>query len=76
LPSSHPVSRRWRGDVPPPEEEGGKGEWDGYGEFKVVVLVHGSVRDAERLRNSWAERAEKEGVVIVAPLWPGTLDAS
>ena len=76
LPSSHPVSRRWRGDVPSPQGEGGKGEWDGYGEFKVVVLVHGSVRDAERLRNSWAERAEKEGVVIVAPLWPGTLDVS
>jgi hypothetical protein len=69
LPSSHPVSRRWRGDVP---ESG----WDGYGEFKVVVLVHGSVRDAERLRNSWAERAEEEGIVIVAPLWPGTLDVS
>jgi hypothetical protein len=34
------------------------------------------VRDAERLRNSWAERAEKEGIVIVAPLWPGTLDVS
>jgi hypothetical protein len=26
--------------------------------------------------NSGAERAEKEGVVIVAPLWPGTLDVS
>lgn len=74
LPSSHPVSRRWMGDVP--ERQDGKGEWDGYGEFKVVVLVHGSVRDAERLRNSWAERAEKEGVIIVAPLWPGTLDVS
>jgi len=72
LPSSHPVSRRWVGDVP--ETQNGQGEWDGYGEFKVVVLVHGSVRDAERLRNSWAERAEKEGVVIVAPLWAGTLD--
>jgi hypothetical protein len=74
LPSSHPVSRRWVGDVP--ETQNGHGEWDGYGEFKVVVLVHGSVRDAERLRNSWAERAEKEGVVIVAPLWAGTLDVS
>jgi hypothetical protein len=74
LPSSHPVSRRWMGDVP--ETQDGQGEWDGYGEFKVVVLVHGSVRDAERLRNSWAERAEKEGVVIVAPLWAGTLDVS
>lgn len=74
LPSSHPVSRRWMGDVP--ETQNREGEWDGYGEFKVVVLVHGSVRDAERLRNSWAERAEKEGVVIVAPLWPGTLDVS
>lgn len=74
LPSSHPVSRRWVGDVP--ETQNGQGEWDGYGEFKVVVLVHGSVRDAERLRNSWAERAEKEGVVIVAPLWAGTLDVS
>jgi hypothetical protein len=62
------------GDVPGTQE--GQGEWDGYGEFKVVVLVHGSVRDAERLRNSWAERAEKEGVVIVAPLWAGTLDVS
>ena len=72
LPSSHPVSRRWVGDVP--ETQNGQGEWDGYGEFKVVVLVHGSVRDAEMLRNSWAERAEKEGVVIVAPLWAGTLD--
>jgi poly(3-hydroxybutyrate) depolymerase len=50
------------------------GEWDGYGEYKVVVLIHGSVRDAERLRNSWAERAEEEGVVIIAPLWAGTLD--
>jgi poly(3-hydroxybutyrate) depolymerase len=62
------------GDIPEPQN--GKGEWNGYGEFKVVVLVHGSVRDAERLRNSWAERAEQEGVIIVAPLWPGTLDVS
>jgi hypothetical protein len=76
LPSSHPVSRRWRGDVPASLKQGGRGDWDGYGEFKVIVLIHGSVRDAERLRNSWAERAEREGVVIVAPLWPGTLDVS
>jgi hypothetical protein len=80
LPSSHPVSRRWRGDVPSSSSsslgQGGRGEWDGYGEFKVIALIHGSVRDAERLRNSWAERAEREGVVIVAPLWPGTLDVS
>lgn len=73
LPTSHPVSRRWRGDVPPPLNRDGA-EWDGYGEYKVVVLIHGSVRDAERLRNSWAERAEEEGVVIIAPLWAGTLD--
>jgi hypothetical protein len=71
IPSSHPVSRRWRGDV-----EEYWDHWDGYGEFKVVVLIHGSVRDAERLRNSWAERAEKEGVVVVAPLWPGRIDVS
>jgi hypothetical protein len=75
LPTSHPVSRRWKGDLPPSKPEGsGAGEWDGYGEFKVVVLIHGSVRDAERLRNSWSERAEREGVVIIAPLWAGTLD--
>lgn len=71
IPSSHPVARRWRGDV-----ENCSDQWDGYGEFRVVILVHGSVRDAERLRNSWAERAEREGVVIIAPLWPGRLDVS
>lgn len=72
LPSSHPVARRWHGDE---ECHGSNGDrWDGYGVFKVVVLIHGSVRDAERLRNSWAERAEREGVVIVAPLWPGRVD--
>lgn len=87
VPSSHPVSRRWHGDLDlglGRVDEGGTGNgtgierdvWDGYGEFQVVVLIHGSVRDAERLRNSWAERAEREGVVIVAPLWPGRIDVS
>lgn len=75
VPSSHPVSRRWHSDIT--DQQGTNGaDWDGYGEFKVVVLIHGSVRDAERLRNSWAERAEKEGVIIIAPLWPGRLDVS
>lgn len=74
LPSSHPVSRRWHGDLG--KDVAGEGGWDGCGEFKVVVLIHGSVRDAERLRNSWAERAEREGVVVVAPLWPGRIDVS
>lgn len=75
LPSTHPVSRRWYGDVEECRANYGN-RWDGYGVFKVVVLTHGSVRDAERLRNSWAERAEREGVVIVAPLWPGRIDVS
>lgn len=73
LPSSHPVSRRWS---PHDDTDEGRVNWDGFGEFKVVVLIHGSVRDAERLRNSWAQRAEREGVVIVAPLWPARLDVS
>lgn len=74
VPSSHPVSRRWHGDQG--DDDGTGSGWDGYGEFKVVVLIHGSVRDAERLRNSWAERAERQGVVVIAPLWPGTIDVS
>jgi poly(3-hydroxybutyrate) depolymerase len=38
--------------------------------------MHGSSRDAEGLRNRWAQLAEKEGFVVLAPLFPVDMDVS
>ncbi|GFZ49750.1 hypothetical protein JCM24511_07153 [Saitozyma sp. JCM 24511] len=61
IPSSHPISRKAQGE-----------DTDGRGTkaFPLVVLAHGSGRDAEQLRNRWSDEAEKEGFVVLAPLFP------
>lgn len=38
--------------------------------YPLVVLVHGSNRDAETLRNQFADFAEAHQVVVLAPLFP------
>ncbi len=44
---------------------------DAPGDYELVVAVHGTARDATRLRNEFIDFAEREQVVIVAPLFPG-----
>lgn len=63
IPTTHPLSQlRQTGSldhVIPPS-----------GAFPLVILVHGSDRDAESLRNRWADWAETRKVVLLAPLFP------
>lgn len=92
IPSSHPVSQRKRGEsstaLPRSRTNGhasnGKGNGhamngNGHGEerqFPLVVCIHGSHRDAEGLRDRWADLAEREGFVVLAPLFPVDMDVS
>lgn len=61
IPSSHPISRKAQGEDT---------DSSGTKAFPLVVLAHGSGRDAEQLRNRWSDEAEKEGFVVLAPLFP------
>ena len=89
IPSSHPVSRRKRGEISPTpsttngdsnnghpnglgHSNGANGDGNGNQErrYPLVVCMHGSSRDAEGVRNRWADLAEREGFVVLAPLFP------
>lgn len=85
VPRAHPVTRRSRGEdigpdgnivgppvpistsptsvitpsVPPPKRG-----------FPLLAVMHDSSRDAEKLRDHWAEMAEEEGVVVLSPHFP------
>lgn len=91
IPSTHPVSRRKRGEQAGPprlNRSNGNGHTsnsNGNGhaqleaeekEYPLVVCMHGSSRDAEGLRNRWAQLAEKEGFVVLAPLFPVDMGVS
>ena len=67
IPSSHPVSRRKRG------EDVKNGESSSAIQqriFPLVVCVHGSARDAQGVRDRWVDMAEREGFVALCPLFP------
>lgn len=38
--------------------------------FGLMVAVHDSKRDAERLRDEWADVAEREGCILISPCFP------
>lgn len=95
IPSTHPVSRRKRGESAPPlwshqhgngHTANGKSNGNGHAPpaqedeeekmYPLVVCIHGSSRDAEGLRNRWAQLAEKEGFVVLAPLFPVDIEVS
>lgn len=44
--------------------------------YPLVVCMHGSSRDAEGVRNRWADLAEREGFVVLAPLFPVDINVS
>jgi hypothetical protein len=73
IPSSHPVSRRKRG-----EDVNRKGACSSTAAhttpFPLVVCIHGSARDAQGVRDRWADMAEKEGFVVLCPLFPVDLE--
>lgn len=67
IPTSHPVSRRATGeDV----------AYDSGCRHPLLVLVHGTRRDAESLRDRWVEFAEKKGCVVLCPLFPANITVS
>lgn len=94
VPSSHPVSRRKRGESYPatsPKQGSVNGKTNGHGHhqgshghdegggerrYPLVVCMHGSSRDAEGVRNRWADLAEREGLVVLAPLFPVDMNVS
>lgn len=41
-----------------------------------MVCVHGSARDAQGVRDRWADMAEKEGFVVLCPLFPVDMQVS
>lgn len=51
--------------------------WDGVSDeqFNVIVLVHGTNRNAEGYRDLYASFAEEQNCVIVSPLFPGGITA-
>ena len=63
LPTSHPVAQRGKGiEIQPtryPQQP-----------YPLLVLAHGSGRDAESIKRRWKEWAEQRGVVLLAPLFP------
>lgn len=67
IPSSHPVSRRKRGDDIKIGESSTAVE---ERTFPLVVCVHGSARDAQGVRDRWVDMAEREGFVVLCPLFP------
>jgi hypothetical protein len=67
IPTSHPVSRRKHGeDVKTGEPSSAVKETT----FPLVVCVHGSARDAQGVRDRWSDMAEREGFVVLCPLFP------
>lgn len=40
------------------------------GEYRLIVAIHGTGRDAPRLRNEFIEVAEREQCVVLVPLFP------
>lgn len=44
--------------------------------YPLVVCMHGSSRDAEGVRNRWADLAERQGFVVLAPLFPVDMNVS
>ena len=66
VPTSHPVSQRARALVEPaiPDKP-----------FPLLVVVHGSGRDAGTVRDAWAPWAEDHGVIVLCPLFPMSLQA-
>ena len=68
IPSSHPVSRRTKGEDIISESSGTT--------YPLVVCEHGSARDAQGVRDRWADMAEKEGFVVLCPLFPVDMQVS
>jgi len=68
IPSSHPASRRTRGeDILPGSSKT---------TYPLVVCVHGSARDAQGVRDRWADMAEREDFVVLCPLFPVDMQVS
>lgn len=44
--------------------------------FGLMVVIHDSSRDAERLRDEWSDVAEAEGCVLLSPHFPCDLKVS
>lgn len=76
VPSSHPVSRRKRGESSTAPRQNGHANGHAEKRYPLVVCMHGSSRDAEGVRNRWADLAEREGFVVLAPLFPVDMDVS
>jgi hypothetical protein len=87
IPSSHPVSRRKRGETfelnqhnsgSEVERVNGGGREGNENErtYPLVVCIHGSARDAQGVRDRWSEMAEKEGFVVLCPLFPVDMGVS
>jgi hypothetical protein len=74
IPSSHPVSRRRRGEQV--SESDGESSQHNSQSFPLVVCVHGSARDAQGVRDRWAALAEKERFVVLCPLFPVDMEVS
>jgi len=71
IPSSHPVSRRKRGEEVHRNGESSSAPARAAGQtFPLVVCIHGSARDAQGVRDRWADMAESEGFVVLCPLFP------
>jgi hypothetical protein len=70
IPTSHPVSRRKRGEDFDPNPS------DTKVIYPLVVCVHGSARDAQGVRDRWADTAEREGFVVLCPLFPVDMEVS
>lgn len=68
IPSSHPISRRKRGEDVQRHGESSSGVRQTR--FPLVVCVHGSARDAQGVRDMWSDMAEREGFVVLCPLFP------
>lgn len=70
VPSSHPVSLRACGH----SLNESRTLKDGL--FPLLVIVHGSRRDAEKTRDRWSDFAERHQIVVLCPLFPADLKVS
>lgn len=44
--------------------------------FGLMVAIHDSKRDAEKLRDEWADIAEEEGCILLSPCFPCDIKVS
>lgn len=71
VPRDHPVSRRARASSDSSSARGTPEQ--ASAKWPLLVLIHGSRRDAQGVRDRWADWAEEHGVVILCPLFPADL---